>query len=74
MLVGTRGRLAAEQLPDGVFAGHAYEVTKVENGQIYMRNPWGRLHPEPMDTKTFWEYYRRYNPDGTRDGHYTTLK
>ena len=49
-------------------------MTKVENDKIYMRNPWGRLNPEPMDTKTFWEYYRNYNPDGTRDGHYTTLK
>jgi hypothetical protein len=74
VLVNTRRRLPAEQLPDGVIAGHAYEVMKVENDKIHMRNPWGCLHPAPMDTKTFWEYYRSYNPDGTRDGHYTTLK
>jgi hypothetical protein len=75
VLVGTRGlRMTDEKLPYGIEAGHAYEVTKVENGMIHIRNPWGYDHPDPMDTKTFWEYYRRYNYDGTRDGDYTTLK
>ncbi|GLY91419.1 hypothetical protein [Actinoallomurus iriomotensis] len=75
VLVGTRNRRAAtERLPDGIIAGHAYEVTKVENGRIHMRNPWGSDHPEPMTPETFWEYYRGYNPNGTRDGNYTTLK
>jgi hypothetical protein len=49
-------------------------VTKVENDKIHMHNPWGHRHPDPMDAKSFWEYYRRYNQDGTRDGDYTTLK
>jgi hypothetical protein len=75
VLVGTRGlHITNEQFPEGIYAGHAYEVTKVEKDKIYTRNPWGYDHPDPMNTKTFWEYYRRYNHDGTRDGHYTTLK
>ncbi|MCO6009254.1 hypothetical protein NE236_30215 [Actinoallomurus purpureus] len=75
VLVGTRGlRVTNERLPDGIYAGHAYEVTKVENDKIHIRNPWGYDHPDPMDAKTFWEYYRRYNQDGTRGGYYTTLK
>ncbi|MCO6003382.1 hypothetical protein NE236_00120 [Actinoallomurus purpureus] len=75
VLVGTRGtRVAGEQFPNRLVAGHAYEVTKIENDELYLRNPWGRRHPDPMDAKTFWEYYRRYNYDGTRGGHFTTLK
>jgi Calpain family cysteine protease len=75
VLVATRGlRVTNERLPKGIYAGHAYEVTKVENEKIYIRNPWGYRHPDPMDAKTFWEYYRWCNSDGTRDGHYTTLK
>jgi hypothetical protein len=35
-----------------------------------MRNPWGYRHPDPMDAKTFWEYYRSHD----RIGDYTTLK
>jgi hypothetical protein len=74
VLVGTRGRLPGERLPDGIIGGHAYEVTKVENSQIHIRNPWGTLHPAPMDASTFWEYYREYHHDGSRHGHYATLK
>jgi hypothetical protein len=75
VLVGTRGlHVTGEQFPYGVVDGHAYEVTKVENDQIHLRNPWGLRHPAPMDAKTFWEYYREYNRDGTRSGDYTTLK
>ena len=75
VLVGTRGlRVTNERLPEGIYAGHAYEVTKVENDKIHLRNPWGYDHPGPMDAQTFREYFRWHNPDGTRDGHYTTLK
>jgi hypothetical protein len=75
VLVGTRGlHMTNEQFPEGIYAGHAYEVTKVEKDKIHVRNPWGYDHPDPMNAKTFWEYYRRYTYDGTRDGHYTTLK
>ena len=73
VLVGTRGRASGEVFPGDIVPGHAYEVTKIENNMIHLRNPWGELHPDPMDATTFWEYYRWYNSDGTRDGHYTTL-
>jgi hypothetical protein len=75
VLVGTRGlQVANERFPEGVFPGHAYEVTKIENDRIHIHNPWGYDHPDPMDPTTFWEYYRQPSPDGTRDGYYTTLK
>lgn len=75
ILVGSRGRRPpTERFPNRIVPGHAYEITKIENDKIHMHNPWGHRHPDPMDTKTFWEYYRRYNQDGTRDGDYTTLK
>ena len=75
VLVGTRGlRVTNERLPDGIYAGHAYEVTKIEDDKIHLRNPWGYDHPDPMEAQTFREYFRWYNQDGTRDGHYTTLK
>jgi hypothetical protein len=77
VLVGTRPQLPTERLPypPDVFAfGHAYEVTKVEGGKIHLHNPWGELSsPPPMDVTSFWEYFREYNPDGTRTGSYTTL-
>jgi hypothetical protein len=74
VLVGARGRRSADHFPNKIVPGHAYEVTKVEDNKIHMRNPWGIRHPDPMDAKTFWEYYRRYDHYGTRDGDYTTLK
>lgn len=77
VLVGTRGRQSAsEKRPFfGFEFGHAYEITKVEADKIHLRNPWGGQHtPPPIDAKAFWEYCRHYNYDGTRDGHYTTLK
>jgi hypothetical protein len=75
VLVGTRGRrVPGEQFPEGVFGGHAYEVTKVENDQIHIRNPWGRRHPQPMDVKTFRQYYCDYNHDGALVGYYATPK
>jgi hypothetical protein len=60
VLVGTRARRANEWLPSGVAGGHAYEVAKIEDNKIYMRNPWGVGHPDPMSAKIFREYYRPY--------------
>jgi hypothetical protein len=75
VLVGSRGHhRPSERFPNRIVPGHAYEVTKVENNKIHMHNPWGKRHPDPMDVKTFWEYYRRYNHDGRREGDFTTLK
>lgn len=77
VLVGSRGeRSSGELIPYINFAfGHVYEVTKVEGGKIHMSNPWGDNHtPPPIDATTFWEYFRWYNADGTRDGNFTTLK
>ncbi|HEY6738808.1 MAG TPA: hypothetical protein VI076_08145, partial [Actinopolymorphaceae bacterium] len=75
VLVGTRGMLSGSELmPYGVYAGHAYEVTKIDGDKIHLRNPWGRRHPAPMEATTFWEYFRWYNQDGSRSGQYTTLK
>lgn len=74
VLVGTRGAFAGELFPDGVEPGHAYEVTKVEGDRVHLHNPWGdQYNPGPLSAKDFWEYFRWYNPDGSRTGHYTTL-
>jgi hypothetical protein len=71
LLVGSRGRRPpTEHFPNRIVPGHAYEVTKIENDKIHMRNPWGYRHPDPMDAKTFWEYYRSHD----RIGDSTTLK
>ncbi|HEY1920873.1 MAG TPA: hypothetical protein VGH27_35335 [Streptosporangiaceae bacterium] len=42
-----------EALPHGLKAGHVYEVTGVEKGQIILRNPWNKDHPQPMETDEF---------------------
>ncbi len=73
VLVGTRSDKPGELFPDGVYPGHAYEVTAVDGDNLKLRNPWGVDHPEPMSVDTFLEHYRWYNQDGTRDGNYTTL-
>jgi hypothetical protein len=49
-------------------------VKKVEDGKLHLHNPWGYKHPDPLDVKAFWEYYRQDNYGGTRDGHYVTTK
>src|SRR5690606_7672808 len=84
ILVGTRPRVQGESNPyrgQGVFSfSHAYEVVEVGNNKIQLRNPWGpdelgnSSDPPPMDVHTFWEYFRNYNPDGSRTGYYSTLR
>jgi hypothetical protein len=31
-----------------IVSGQVYEVIKVEDGNVIMRNLWGRLHPDPV--------------------------
>ncbi|MDG4794488.1 toxin glutamine deamidase domain-containing protein [Micromonospora sp. WMMD1082] len=42
-----------KQLPFGLVAGHAYEVIAVADGQVWLRNPWNRDHPDPMPVRDF---------------------
>lgn len=80
ILVGVRGRSfpneAAPFSPRTFAFSHAYEVTKVENGHIHVRNPWGdNRNPPPISPSTFLEYFRNYGPNGnSRSGDYATLK
>jgi len=75
VLVGTRlERTQGELYPFNVESGHAYEVAKIEGDKVHLHNPWGpQFNPAPMDVTTFWEYFRGYNHDGSRNGLYTTL-
>ncbi|WP_157513914.1 hypothetical protein [Nocardia concava] len=76
VLVGSRGGPPSEPRPFPFFEfEHAYEVAKIDGDRIHLRNPWGAQYtPPPINAQTFLEYYRKYNPDGTRYGLYTTLK
>ncbi|MBM7783334.1 calpain family cysteine peptidase [Tenggerimyces flavus] len=78
ILVNTRSPLEHEPAPfsPSVFAfRHVYEVTSVDGDKIRLRNPWGEGHDPPaMEARTFLELVQRYNPDGTRNGSYTTLR
>lgn len=49
-----------ETLPHGLKASHVYEVTGVEKGQIILRNPWNKDHPQPMETDEFARNMSRY--------------
>ncbi|MEU8326949.1 hypothetical protein [Micromonospora sp. NPDC048839] len=40
-------------LPHGLYAGHAYEVVGVANGEVQLRNPWNSKHPTPMPVRAF---------------------
>lgn len=76
ILVGSRAKRADSELPPlAHFAfGHAYEVTKVDDGKIHLRNPWGDdRSPTAIDVHDLWEYFRRDERYG-RAGEYTTLK
>lgn len=77
IIVGSRPRDRANReppFPKQLEAGHAYEVTGLTpDGRIQLRNPWNRLHPEPLTLDEFREFFRQKRPDGTREGHYTTL-
>lgn len=57
VLVGTRPLNEDEiQLPHKLNPGHAYEVIQVDDeNKLHLRNPWGRLHPEPMTALQFRE-------------------
>ncbi|MGI5416658.1 C2 family cysteine protease [Actinomadura luteofluorescens] len=61
VLVGTRELAAGESsLPKGLFAGHVYEVTKMDaQGKLHLRNPWGIDHPARM---TIQELKRNVRP------------
>lgn len=80
ILVGTRGPNSGYETapfsPRTFAFGHAFEVTKVENGHIHVRNPWGdNRNPPPMPVSTFMEYFRSYDPNSSRRlGEYATLK
>ena len=76
ILVGSRKDKPNESIPfAGHEFGHVYEVTGISNGEIKLRNPWGNdFSPDPMDVKTFCEYFQTIYPDGSRGGFYTTLK
>lgn len=49
-----------EVLPHGLKASHVYEVTGIEKGKIYLRNPWNKDHPEAMETGEFARNISRY--------------
>ncbi|MBO0803948.1 MAG: hypothetical protein J2P25_12855 [Nocardiopsaceae bacterium] len=57
ILVGTRPLDEGEvQLPHKLNPGHAYEVIRVDDeNKLHLRNPWGRLHPEPMTAQQLRE-------------------
>jgi hypothetical protein len=48
-----------KKLPHGLYAGHAYEVVAVGNGQVQLRNPWNRDHPTPMTVREFLDLMSR---------------
>ncbi|MFI7026220.1 toxin glutamine deamidase domain-containing protein [Micromonospora sp. NPDC049900] len=39
--------------PHGLYAGHAYEVVSVTDGEVRLRNPWNDSHPAPMPMRDF---------------------
>jgi hypothetical protein len=64
ILVGTRAKHKNEaSLINDLKAGHAYEVTEVDDkGLIHLRNPWNSFHPDPLTVKEFRENIRpRYS-------------
>jgi hypothetical protein len=65
VVVGVPVPANGASLPHRLEAGHAYEVTAVDNGIVHLRNPWGMRHPDPMSVRDFL--------DITRD-QYTTLE
>jgi hypothetical protein len=77
VLVGSRplDRDAGEKrLPHGLYPSHVYEVTKVEQGKVYLHNPWNTRHPEPLTFVDFRECFSRTDKYGRRDATYTTLQ
>ncbi|MDT0573123.1 hypothetical protein RM704_37685 [Streptomyces sp. DSM 3412] len=67
IVVGTRKTRVDEQPPPkDLVAGHAYEVTEVDDkGFIHLRNPYNRQDPLPV---TFEEFRKHFLPN------YTTLE
>ncbi|QOC89823.1 toxin glutamine deamidase domain-containing protein [Micromonospora craniellae] len=58
VITGTRPAKSYESYPDGkpphgLYAGHAYEVVSVADGEVRLRNPWNRSHPSPMPIRDF---------------------
>ncbi|GIJ29647.1 hypothetical protein Vqi01_48090 [Micromonospora qiuiae] len=39
--------------PYGLYAGHAYEIVSVANGEVHLRNPWNSSHPSPIPVRAF---------------------
>ncbi|MFF3018720.1 C2 family cysteine protease [Streptomyces sp. NPDC057939] len=68
VLVGTVNlKLEDERdLPKGLIDGHAYEVTEVDGrGQIHLRNPHNKSHPDPLTLDEFRENIKnRYTTIG----------
>ncbi|MEU5553787.1 toxin glutamine deamidase domain-containing protein [Micromonospora sp. NPDC047793] len=44
--------------PHGLYAGHAYEVVSVTDGEVRLRNPWNDSHPAPMPIRDFLDLMR----------------
>jgi hypothetical protein len=67
----TKRELAAGRVP--VYArlrwnggGHAVEITKIENGRVYFRNPWG-AHIDGVSTGVGGDYSRKNPPRRVED-------
>lgn len=77
VLVASRPRDRARnerRFPRALVDSHVYEVVgRTDDGRIELRNPWNRDHPDPLTLDEFREYFQRPNPDGSREGHFTTL-
>ncbi|MGA8115830.1 MAG: DUF5995 family protein [Actinocatenispora sp.] len=58
VLVGTKPVKADVTLPHRLIDAHRYEVVRVHDGQVELKNPWGFRHPEPMSIETFVEHFR----------------
>lgn len=46
VLIGSAPRTDAQGLAvEGIYPAHVYEITRVRNGRVDLRNPWGALDP-----------------------------
>ena len=58
VLVGVPLPPAGTKLPHGLYGGHVYEIVRVADGNVQLRNPWGFAHPQEMTVREFLDVVR----------------